>query len=78
MIIKLVAKIFLTVSSFVINSTLLEKIKNTVVPIIKDPISYSLRAAWYILCIGVGIWTILYALAFIKYLLTTAWQVLGF
>jgi hypothetical protein len=57
---------------------MLEKIKKEVVSAIKDPAGYGLRAAWYVVCLGVGIWTLLYALAFVKYLLTTAWNVLGF
>jgi hypothetical protein len=58
--------------------SVLEKIKETIISIIKDPITSALKAAWYIICLGVAIWIVLYATAFVKYLLTTAFSVLGF
>lgn len=57
---------------------MLEKVKEEVTAAIKEPVSYGLKTAWYVVSIGVAIWTVLYALAFVKYLLTTAWEVLGF
>jgi len=57
---------------------MLEKIKEEVGSVLKDPVAYGLRAAWYVVSLGVAIWTVLYAIAFVKYLLTTAWEVLGF
>lgn len=57
---------------------MLEKIKEEAATAIKDPVSYGLKSAWYVVSVGVAIWTVLYALAFAKYLLTTAWSVLGF
>ena len=57
---------------------MLQKAKKEITEALKDPVSYGLRAAWYVVSLGVAIWTVLYALAFVKYLLTTAWGVLGF
>ncbi len=57
---------------------MLQKVKEEITEALKDPVSYGLRTAWYVVSLGVAIWTVLYALAFVKYLLTTAWGVLGF
>ena len=56
---------------------MLEKTKKLIISILKDPIRNSLNTAWYIICVGVGLLTILYTLAFIKYHLVTAWKILG-
>ena len=56
---------------------MLEKIKETAISIVKDPMTSGLKAAWYIICVGIAIWTTLYALAFVKYHILEAWKVLG-
>jgi len=57
---------------------MLEKTKEVVIKAIKDPVSAGLAVAYYIICLGVGLWAALYAIGFAKYLLTNAWQMLGF
>tara|TARA_R110000824_G_scaffold143061_5_gene310484 strand:+ start:536 stop:724 length:189 start_codon:yes stop_codon:yes gene_type:complete len=56
---------------------MLEKTKEVVIEAIKDPVSAGLAVSYYIICLGVGLWAALYAIAFAKYLLTNAWQMLG-
>jgi len=58
---------------------MLEKTKKVVVEAIKDPVSAGLAVAYYIICLGVGVWAALYAVAFVQYLLTNVWtNMLGF
>ena len=57
---------------------MLEKTKEVVIKAIKDPVSAGLAVAYYIICLGVGIWAALYAIAFVRYLLINVWQILGF
>tara|TARA_R110002051_G_C8388829_1_gene446408 strand:- start:272 stop:445 length:174 start_codon:yes stop_codon:yes gene_type:complete len=57
---------------------MLEKTKEVVIKAIKDPVSAGLAVAYYIICLGVGIWAALYAIAFVRYLLINVWQMLGF
>ena len=57
---------------------MLEKTKEVVIKAIKDPVSAGLAVAYYIICLGVGIWAALYAIAFVRYLLMNVWQMLGF
>jgi len=57
---------------------MLEKTKEVVIKAIKDPVSAGLAVAYYIICLGVGIWAALSAVAFIRYLLINVWQMLGF
>lgn len=59
-------------------SGMLEKTKEVVINAIKDPVSAGLAVAYYIICLGVGLWAALYAIAFVQYLLTNAWHMLGF
>tara|TARA_Y100001938_G_scaffold142296_1_gene213294 strand:+ start:2828 stop:3001 length:174 start_codon:yes stop_codon:yes gene_type:complete len=56
---------------------MLEKIRETAISIIKEPISSGLKAGWYIICAGIAIMITLYAMAFVKYHILTAWKVLG-
>ena len=57
---------------------MLEKTKEVVIKAIKDPVSAGLAVAYYIICLGVGIWAALYAIAFVRYLLMNVCQMLGF
>lgn len=56
---------------------MLEKTKDVVVKALKDPVSAGLSVAYYLICLGVGIWAALYALVFVKYIWTNVWQMLG-
>ena len=57
---------------------MLEKTKEVVIGALKDPVRAGLSVAYYIICLGVGVWSALYAVAFVRYLLTNTWQQLGF
>jgi hypothetical protein len=58
---------------------MLEKAKEVVVKVFKDPVSAGLSVAYYIVCLGVGIGAALYSIAFVQYLLTNVWtNLLGF
>ena len=59
-------------------SKMLEKTKEVAIRSIKDPVRAGLSVAYYIICLGVGVWLALYAIAFVQYLLTNTWQLLGF
>lgn len=56
---------------------MLEKIKQTAISVIKAPLASGLKAGWYIICVGIAIMITLYAMAFVKYHILTAWKVLG-
>lgn len=58
---------------------MLEEAKKIVIGALKDPVSAGLAVAYYIICLGVGVWAALYAIAFVQYLLTNVWtNMLGF
>jgi hypothetical protein len=58
---------------------MLEKTKEIVIKVFKDPVSAGLAVAYYIICLGVGLWAALYAIAFVQYLLANVWtNMLGF
>jgi len=58
---------------------MLEKAKEVVIKALKDPVSAGLAVAYYTICLGVGVWAALYAIAFVQYLLTNVWtNTLGF
>jgi len=56
---------------------MLEKTKEVVIKTIKDPVSAGLAVAYYIICLGVGLWAALCALAFVRYLLINIWHLLA-
>lgn len=57
---------------------ILEKTKEVAIKSIKDPVRSGLSVAYYIICLGVGVWLAMYAVAFVQYLLTNTWHMLGF
>jgi fatty acid desaturase len=58
---------------------MLEKTKEVVIKVFKDPVAAGLAVAYYIICLGVGVWAALYAVAFVQYLLVNVWtNLLGF